>query len=110
MRRRRIITCACCDQQGFSKGRGLIRACYQRHWSGGSLDQFPLRGPVPVWAGEAARAARAARLEDYGDLRRLGLSQWEAAIQIGVCRRTAERYDAALRTQSESESPERKSA
>ncbi|MFC3980202.1 hypothetical protein [Streptosporangium jomthongense] len=105
----RIITCVCCGQQGPSQGRGLIRACYQRHRSTGVLDRFPMLGKPPVQAGKAAREARLARLEDYADLLAWGASWKEAAARVGVCRRTAERYNAALRT-LESESPERKSA
>ncbi len=48
-----------------------------------------------------ARLARAerknARVEDYAELRWWGLTQVEAAARLGVCERTAQRYEAGLR-------------
>ncbi|MFD0889969.1 hypothetical protein ACFQ08_35965 [Streptosporangium algeriense] len=99
MRRRRTVLCVCCATPGYVMGRGLITACYQRHRSGGTLDQFPMRGAPVKGAGEAAREARLARLEDYADLLTWGASWKDAAARVGVCRRTAERYNAALKKQ-----------
>ncbi len=48
-----------------------------------------------------ARLARAelknARMEDYADLRSWDLTQVQAAARLGVCERTAQRYEAGLR-------------
>ncbi len=48
-----------------------------------------------------ARQARAerknARVEDYAELRWWGLTQAQATARLGVCGRTAQRYEAELR-------------
>ncbi|MFF4412145.1 hypothetical protein ACFYY8_06400 [Streptosporangium sp. NPDC001559] len=97
MRRRRTVLCVCCATPGQVMGRGLITACYQRHRSNGTLDQFPMLGAPPKEAGEAAREARLGRVQDYAELLTWGLSQREATARLGICRRTAERYNAALK-------------
>lgn len=50
-------------------------------------------------ANRAYSAIRAARLEDYAELRSWGLRREQAAARLGVSVRTAERYDAELRQQ-----------
>lgn len=59
-----------------------------------------MKGLPEAW--EARRQRRLDRLEDYADLRALGLSREEAASQVGVSFRTAERYEAALRVEEAS--------
>ena len=50
--------------------------------------------PAPSWP----TGPRAGRVEDYGELRAMGVSREEAAARVGgVCSRTVERYEAALR-------------
>lgn len=43
-----------------------------------------------------AAGPRAGRLEDYAELRSMDHSIAEAALRLGVTKRTAERYEAAL--------------
>jgi hypothetical protein len=45
----------------------------------------------------AYSAQRAARVEDYAELRSWGLTRREAAARLGVTLRTLDRYDADLR-------------
>lgn len=84
--------CRCCrrsraaDPRSRHWARGYCGGCYDRWRKRG----FPAEGPPAV-------SARAARLEDYGDLRSFGLSPEAAARRLGVSARTAWRYEAELR-------------
>jgi hypothetical protein len=42
---RKVIVCACCGKTGVLRGRGLRKACYERHRAAKTLDQFPRLGP-----------------------------------------------------------------
>jgi len=55
----------------------------------------PASGPPP--SRQQVGGRRDGRLEDYAELRSWGETLECAAIRLGVCRRTAERYEAALR-------------
>jgi len=76
---------------------GYCRACYRRHERAGRPASGP-PSPVPNSDRVAARnrALRAARLEDYADLRSWGVSIADAAARVGVSRATAERYEREL--------------
>lgn len=54
-----------------------------------------MKGLAEAW--EARRQVRLNRLEDYAELRDMGVSRAEAATRLGVSLRTAERYEADLR-------------
>ncbi|MFI6594920.1 hypothetical protein ACIBHX_01660 [Nonomuraea sp. NPDC050536] len=45
------------------------------------------------------QAAKAARIEDYLELRAWGETREQAAARLGVCEETTRRYDRALREQ-----------
>ncbi len=66
--------------------RGLAEACYARWRYHGCPDEIP-----------APWAARAARAEDYAELRGQGLTEAQAARRLGVSTRTAARYAQRLR-------------
>ena len=55
----------------------------------------PEGGPPPPR--HASPGSRAGRLEDYAELRAQGKTLLEAAKRVGVSKRTAEKYQAALR-------------
>ncbi|MFI6910140.1 hypothetical protein ACIBKY_53430 [Nonomuraea sp. NPDC050394] len=86
------VMCACCQEVGIHGGRGLQASCYKRHMVAGTLDQYPLlRASLPrLW-----------RLEEYTALRAHGVSVHEAALQLQVSVRTAERYEARLKAQAQ---------
>lgn len=103
-----IDICACCEVSGPVVGRGLIRACYQRHWKAGTLDQFPAVDPAVRLESrrEGARKSQEkhlqkfeARVEDYAELRAWRETREQAAARLGVCDETTRRYDRALRKQ-----------
>jgi len=82
------IRCACCGCEGRHKAHGWIVACYHRWQRAGK----PEDGPPAVWR------SKNGRLEDYAWLTRdQGLSLPHAAGRMGVCERTAWRYEAQLR-------------
>lgn len=93
------IRCACCGQEGRHHARGWITACYWRWFRAGK----PADGPPPLPPGYRPRPAlhkgpASDRIEDYGWLRReQGLTREQAAERLGVCERTAWRYERALR-------------
>jgi hypothetical protein len=72
---------------------GYCPACYRRWASHG----FPESGPPPQRTGTGPKAGRDSRIEDYLFLRQRGLSRAEAALRLGLTRRTLHRYDAGLR-------------
>ncbi len=86
--------CRCgCRREADRWGMGFTLSCYQRWSRSGRPEVF---GP-PRWTW--GLGVRAGRLEDYAELRREhGLSIAQAALRLGVCRRTADRYEAELRS------------
>lgn len=70
------------------------RNCYHRWLYHGR----PGDGPTPPPA--HATGPRDGRLEDYAELRSMDHSIAEAALRLGVTKRTAERYEAALREEA----------
>lgn len=102
-------TCRCCaspyanpfqPRAERSKGhyagyRGYCPACYKRWADHG----YPAGGPPLQRTGTGPKAGRAGRIEDYAWLRlEQGYDAVSAAIRLGVTRRTAQRYEAALRS------------
>lgn len=95
--------CRCCGQPRppwratYHGGRGYCARCYKRWGDHG----YPAAGPPPPGrAGLHAGSERSAagRREDYAELRQLhGLTVLEAAVRLGIVRRTAYRYEAAIR-------------
>lgn len=85
--------CRCgCGREPDHWGRGFTLSCYQRWIRAGRPEKF---GP-PRWMW--GQGVREGRLEDYGWLRneqRLPLAA--AAERLGVCERTAWRYERSLR-------------
>lgn len=95
--------CVCCGKVGFIMARGLREACYSMWNRRGKLDRFPLtRKPGRYNLKEDYAVERA---KAYGELTAgpKGLSRNRACIVLGINVRTAYRYEAWLRTQSESE-------
>ncbi|WP_144069894.1 helix-turn-helix domain-containing protein [Nonomuraea indica] len=84
------VLCACCEELGLHGGRGLCHTCYRRHLAAGTLAQYPR---LQTWLSAQGRIA------DFAELRERGLTVREAAEQIGVSLRTAERYQARLNSQ-----------
>ena len=85
------MTCRCgCGRPAIQYG-GLAKTCYER-WR---YHGFPAQVPAPARKGNDGR--RQDRLEDYAELRSWGESIAAAALRLGVCRRTAERYESELR-------------
>lgn len=80
--RLRVAECADCGRVMTILQRGLCAACRKRHRKAGTIGEFG--------------QDRAGRLAEYAALRP-GLSVAEAAAQVGVAKRTAERYEAELR-------------
>jgi hypothetical protein len=78
-----VAECACCGQRRVVKRRGLCRACEKRHERAGTIADWG-------WT-------KAERLAEYRQARAGGLSPHQAAARVGVTRRTAWRYEAALR-------------
>lgn len=105
---RPTITCICCGTTGSAKGRGLIGACYLRHWKSGTLDRYPIDPDVTsarrrqgaIKSREKYARIRAGRVEDYVYLRSCGETRERAAARLGVTVRTAERYEQTLREQT----------
>lgn len=97
----RAVRCTCCTRFGPHKAFGWCVACYQRWDRAGRPDTGPpLRPRDPIAAAEAGRrAAKAARIEDYLELRSWGETREQAAARLGVCEETTRRYDRALREQ-----------
>lgn len=80
--RRPVAECASCGRPKRIGGRGLCGGCKKRHRLDGTLSQY---GYV-----------KADRLADYAGLRE-ELGMRGAAARVGVCVRTAHRYEATLR-------------
>jgi hypothetical protein len=80
-------------QPGPNAWRGFCKPCYRRFVDHG----YPVAGPPPARSGLGPKSDLAARIEDYAELRSWGLSRAEAAVRLGLCRRTMARYDARLR-------------
>ena len=104
----RIDICVCCENGGPVVGRGLTRACYQRHWKAGTLDRFPAVDPAVRLESrrEGARKSQQkhierfeARVEDYAELRGWRETREQAAARLGVTERAAQRYERRLREQ-----------
>ena len=72
--------------------RGLAGACYHRWLYRGKPEVVPPPGQ------KGNDGKRQDRLEDFAELRQWGESLAAAAMRLGVCRRTAERYEADLRS------------
>lgn len=83
--------CSHCGKRPRAHRNGLCKICYNRWVYYGR----PEDGPPPPYA------AKLARMEDYAFLRAQGKTRVEAAERMGICRRTAERYEAQLRRQPE---------
>ena len=88
-------------QPGFEGGCGFCRTCYDRWRDAGRPDDGV---PAPMShaercavTAEVHRQARAARLEDFAELRGQGLSISAAARRVGVVYLTGTRYEAELR-------------
>jgi hypothetical protein len=95
----RVTICRCCRRLAPHKAFGWCIACYQR-WNraGRPSSGPPPRAQDPIAAAEAGRrAAKAARMEDYQDLRSWDVRRDVAAARIGVSVRTVERYERDLR-------------
>ncbi|MBA9003759.1 hypothetical protein [Thermomonospora cellulosilytica] len=112
-RRRPTITCRCCGKTGQHGAHGWIRSCYERWLKAGR----PQEGPPPPMPLEEIRARsvqarrpcgpKAARMDDFVTVRLTRrrengepISIAEAAAAVGVSKRTAERYAAALKQQA----------
>lgn len=95
----RTVKCACCTRSAGHKAFGWCDACYQRWRIAGRPDTGPPPPPQDPIAAAAAgrRAAKAARIEDYLELRSWGETREQAAARLGVCEETTRRYDRALR-------------
>lgn len=88
-----------CGEQ--ARACGYCRRCYER-WHRAGRPQTGPPPPTPRSARVAARnrAFRAARLEDYADLRSWGVPVRQAAMRVGVTLATAAIYEAEIREQS----------
>lgn len=80
-------------RKSYRGTREYCACCYKRWADHG----YPASGPPPQAQGAGGGPGAGARIEDYMFLRRHGLSRAEAALRLGVTRRTITRYDAALR-------------
>ncbi len=82
------MTCRRCSRCGHH-ARGLCRSCYDRWYRAGRPADVP--GQSEFRSGRPAMARR----EDYLWMRdEQGLTRPEAAARLGVCERTAWRYEA----------------
>lgn len=97
----RIVRCASCDRFGPHKAHDWCSSCYLRWLKAGKPeDGPPSRCPDPVAAAaEGRRRAAHGRREDYQELRSWGETREQAAARVGVCHRTTQRYDRAMREQ-----------
>lgn len=76
----------------------LRRAGWAAHHAKHRCPQHRVTGREAADLGRRAWSAiRAGRVEDYAELRSWGLTRQQAADRLGVCLKTAERYDADLR-------------
>ena len=92
---KRIITCRCCGRRGQHAGYGWISGCIKRWRNAGRPPEGP---PPPRDPTEEQRQERLARVEEYVFFtREYGLSREDAAGRLGICLRTAERYERTLR-------------
>ncbi|MFB4276073.1 hypothetical protein ACBJ59_12315 [Nonomuraea sp. MTCD27] len=82
------VECACCGSAGLHDGRSLCHSCYHWHHANGTLGKYP---PLRTWL------ATLARIEDFAELRRGGLSVRAAAARVGVTKRSGERYERRLK-------------
>jgi hypothetical protein len=80
-----------CERRRFT--RGLCHTCYYAARAAGTL-------PPPLLSNSPTQQDAAGRREDYADLRGWGLSVNQAAERLGVCLRTAERYESHRKTNS----------
>ena len=78
-----------------------LKALRVAGWSAGKHTGVYLCPKHRRTAAQAGRArysqVRAARVEDYAELRSWGLTRVQAAQRLGVCERTAWRYEAGQR-------------
>ena len=75
----------------YNGWRGWCPPCYRRWCDHGK----PASGPPTPRQG-AGGGPHPGRIEDYADLRSWGLTLAEAALRLGVTKRTAQRYEARL--------------
>lgn len=106
MQKRRTADCQCCGKRRKHYGNNLCGACHSRWLSHGK----PAVCPPPAkeartftleeqrLAREMRMAARLARIKDYMWLTRgQRYTLQNAAVRMGVCERTAQRYEAAIK-------------
>ena len=79
-----VAECACCEEVLPILARGLCSRCRSWHRTHGTIGDWGY--------------TKADRMADYVVLRRSGYGVGEAAGLVGTCKRTAERYEAELRT------------
>jgi len=80
--RRAVGECSACGHVHILKQRGLCHSCALRATEDGTIRDYG-------WT-------RSERLAEYAGLRREGLGIAAASARLGVCKRTGERYEAAL--------------
>lgn len=73
---------------------GYCPPCYRRWADHG----YPPQGPPSPQRSGRKPGPVAGRVEDYAEFRALGLSRAEAALRLGITRRTIQRYETALRS------------
>jgi hypothetical protein len=100
------INCRCCGKPGEHYGQGYRRACHTRWMAAGRPDAGP---PPPRTSKEIGKlggqgyAEKEIRLDTFRILRRFrGMAISEAAAELGVSVRTAQRYEAELKALQES--------
>lgn len=91
-RTRPLVNCAKCNHDGPHYGRLLCMNCYRSERRAGMLDRWPR---VPQTGLPALNRRR-----EYAELRSWGLTMNQAAERMGVCRRSADRFEAWMRQQA----------
>jgi len=82
---------------------GYCARCWKRWMDHG----YPAAGPPAPCYRHGSPGPAAGRIEDYQWLKRQGLSAAEAAVRLGLTRRTLLRYNARLRGSTEAADSER---
>lgn len=95
--------CKCCGAVGQIMARGLKESCYYRVMRHGDVSRFPPTRPSGEY--ELSQGAAVSRAEKYRELTTGpgSLSRNRACIVLGISTRTAYRYEAWFRAQSDKE-------
>ena len=92
-RQRPRINCACCNQPGDHKGRGLISSCYEYHKWRGTLHRYPVRPHGTPWIPPKRKGLTT--LARYTELLSEKASVARIRWELSLTERSIQRYEAA---------------